>query len=108
MKDVPTELPRLFIGAMPERVDPRDVIVSGAGYNLVTLPEGARLGTSSLRRRSQVRHCVPISRSSTCGETRHRMRKARPARSMPVILAAAGYHAHGLERPHHALHPRNR
>ncbi len=55
MKDVPTELPEgLMIGAMPERVDPRDVIVSGADYDLDTMPEGARLGTSSLRRRAQV------------------------------------------------------
>ena len=55
MKDVPTELPDgLFIAAMPERVDPRDAMVSGAGYDLDTLPIGGRLGTSSLRRRSQV------------------------------------------------------
>src|SRR5450759_4431508 len=39
MKDVPTELPDgLMIGAMPERVDPRDVVVSGAGYDLSSLP----------------------------------------------------------------------
>ena len=55
MKDVPTDLPEgCIIAATPQRVDPRDVIVSGAGYNLETLPQGARLGTSSLRRRSQV------------------------------------------------------
>jgi len=56
MKDVPTALPEgLVIAAMPKRVDPRDAIVSGAGYTLATLPEGGRVGTSSLRRVAQVR-----------------------------------------------------
>jgi len=54
MKDVPTELPEgLIMAATPLREDARDVIVSGAGWDLDSLPKGARLGTSSLRRRSQ-------------------------------------------------------
>ena len=92
MKDVPTELPDgLFIGAMPERVDPRDVIVSGAGYNLVTLPEGARLGTSSLRRRSQVKALRPdLEIVDVRGNLDTRMRKAETGEVDAVILAAAG------------------
>ena len=92
MKDVPTELPEgLFIGAMPERVDSRDVIVSGAGYNLVTLPEGARLGTSSLRRRSQVKALRPdLEIVDVRGNLDTRMRKAETGEVDAVVLAAAG------------------
>ena len=92
MKDVPTERPEgLHIGAMPERVDPRDVIVSGDGYNLVTLPEGARLGTSSLRRRSQVKALRPdLEIVDVRGNLDTRMRKAETGELDAVILAAAG------------------
>ncbi len=92
MKDVPTELPEgLMIGAMPERVDPRDVIVSGADYDLDTMPEGARLGTSSLRRRAQVlalRDDLDIV--DVRGNLDTRMRKAETGELDAVILAAAG------------------
>jgi hydroxymethylbilane synthase len=92
MKDVPTELPEgLMIGAMPERVDPRDVMVSGAGFDLDTLPQGARLGTSSLRRRSQVlalRGDLDIV--DVRGNLDTRMRKAEEGEVDAVILAAAG------------------
>lgn len=92
MKDVPTELPEgLYIGAMPERVDPRDAMVSGAGYNLETLPKGALLGTSSLRRRSQVlalRSDLEIV--DVRGNLDTRMRKAETGELDAVILASAG------------------
>lgn len=92
MKDVPTELPEgLFIAAMPERVDPRDVIVSGKGYTLDTLPEGARVGTSSLRRVAQVRHLRPdVEIVDVRGNLDTRMRKAEEGQVDAVILAAAG------------------
>lgn len=92
MKDVPTELPEgCLIAAMPERVDPRDVIVSGAGYDLETLPEGASLGTSSLRRRSQVTHLRPDLRIvDVRGNLDTRMRKAETGKVDAVVLAAAG------------------
>ncbi|MDI6712527.1 MAG: hydroxymethylbilane synthase [Anaerosomatales bacterium] len=92
MKDVPTELPEgLFIAAMPERVDPRDVIVSGKGYTLDTLPEGARVGTSSLRRVAQVRHLRPdVEIVDVRGNLDTRMRKAEEGEVDAVILAAAG------------------
>lgn len=92
MKDVPTELPEgLFIAAMPERVDARDVIVSGKGYTLDTLPEGARVGTSSLRRVAQVRHLRPdVEIVDVRGNLDTRMRKAEEGQVDAVILAAAG------------------
>ena len=92
MKDVPTELPDgLMIAAMPERVDPRDVLVSGAGYDLDTLPEGGRLGTSSLRRRAQVLALRPdLDIVDVRGNLDTRMRKAEEGEVDAVILAAAG------------------
>jgi hydroxymethylbilane synthase len=92
MKDVPTELPDgLCIAAMPERVDPRDAIVSGAGYSLDTLPQGARIGTSSLRRISQVRALRPdLTIVDVRGNLDTRMRKAETGEVDAVILASAG------------------
>jgi hydroxymethylbilane synthase len=55
MKDVPTELPEgLFIACVPEREDVRDALISRTGAGLDDLPSGATVGTSSLRRRSQL------------------------------------------------------
>jgi hydroxymethylbilane synthase len=92
MKDVPTELPvGLVIAAMPERVDPRDAIVSGAGYTLDTLPQGGRVGTSSLRRVAQVRALRPdVEIVDIRGNLDTRMRKAETGEVDAVILAAAG------------------
>ena len=92
MKDVPTELPEgLVIAAMPERVDPRDAIVSGAGYTLDTLPRGGRVGTSSLRRVAQVRALRPdVEIVDVRGNLDTRMRKAETGEVDAVILAAAG------------------
>ena len=92
MKDVPTELPSgLVIAANPPRVDPRDAIVSGAGYDLDTLPHGARLGTSSLRRRAQVLALRPdLEIVDVRGNLDTRMSKAENGELDAVILAAAG------------------
>ena len=92
MKDVPTELPEgLVIAAMPPRVDPRDALVSGAGYSLDTLPQGARVGTSSLRRVAQVRSLRPdVEIVDVRGNLDTRMRKAETGEVDVVILASAG------------------
>ena len=92
MKDVPTELPDgRVIAAMPERVDPRDVLVSGAGYDLTTLPEGGRVGTSSLRRVAQIRALRPdVEIVDVRGNLDTRMRKAEDGEVDAVVLAAAG------------------
>jgi hydroxymethylbilane synthase len=92
MKDVPTELPDgLYISAMPRRVDPRDALVSGAGYTLETLPQGAKVGTSSLRRIAQVRALRPdVEIVDVRGNLDTRMRKAETGELDVVILASAG------------------
>ena len=92
MKDVPTELPEgLYISATPARVDPRDALVSGAGYSLDTLPQGARVGTSSLRRVAQVRALRPdVEIVDVRGNLDTRMRKAETGEVDVVILASAG------------------
>jgi hydroxymethylbilane synthase len=63
LKDMPTQLPpRCVIGAILEREDPRDVVVMKAGSQyktLAELPEGAIVGTSSVRRRAQVKRKYP-------------------------------------------------
>ncbi|MDI6842837.1 MAG: hydroxymethylbilane synthase [Anaerosomatales bacterium] len=108
MKDVPTELPEgLFIAAMPKRVDPRDVIVSGKGYTLDTLPEGARVGTSSLRRVAQVRNLRPdVEIVDVRGNLDTRMRKAEEGVVDAVILAAAGITRMGwADRITHYIEP---
>jgi len=92
MKDVPTELPEgLYIAATPKRVDPRDALVSGKGYTLETLPEGAKVGTSSLRRVAQVRALRPdVEIVDVRGNLDTRMRKAEDGEVDVVILASAG------------------
>jgi hydroxymethylbilane synthase len=92
MKDVPTALPDgLGIAAMPPRVDPRDALVSGAGYTLDTLPHGAKVGTSSLRRIAQVRALRPdVEIVDVRGNLDTRMRKAENGEVDVVILASAG------------------
>lgn len=99
MKDVPTEMPEgLAICMMPPRVDPRDAIVSGAGYDLDSLPEGARMGTSSLRRRSQVLALRPdLEIVDVRGNLDTRMRKAETGELDAVILASAGITRLGWE-----------
>src|SRR5438874_4853037 len=57
LKDLPTELPAgLVLAAVPEREDPRDAIV---GRRLDELPQGAKVGSSSLRRAAQLRRLRP-------------------------------------------------
>jgi hydroxymethylbilane synthase len=92
MKDVPTELPEgLGIAAMPPRVDPRDALVSGGNYSLETLPQGAKVGTSSLRRIAQVRAMRPdVEIVDVRGNLDTRMRKAETGEVDVVILASAG------------------
>ena len=60
MKDIPTELPAdLVIAAIPDRTDPRDVVITPHGDGLGALPAGAIVGTASVRRRAQVLRAYP-------------------------------------------------
>ena len=91
MKDVPYELPAgIEFAAVPEREDPRDVLISG-GQKLQELKEGAKIGTSSLRRQVQLRHRFPgLNLVSLRGNVDTRLRKLDAGEFDAIILAAAG------------------
>ncbi|MCL2379601.1 MAG: hydroxymethylbilane synthase [Coriobacteriia bacterium] len=92
MKDVPTDLPEgLAIAGIPLREDARDVLISHTGAGFGELPEGARVGTSSLRRIAHVRGLRPdIEIVDVRGNLDTRMGKAESGELDAVILAAAG------------------
>ena len=92
LKDLPTELPAGFVlGATPKRADPRDVFVSRDYASLQELPEGARLGPSSLRRRAQLRSLRPdLEYIEFRGNVDTRLRKLGEGQAAGILLAAAG------------------
>lgn len=92
MKDVPTELPcGLHLAAICEREDPRDAWFSRTGASLRDLPPGGRVGTSSLRRQTQLRALRPdLSFESLRGNVDTRLRKLEEGRFDAIVLAAAG------------------
>jgi len=92
LKDLPTELPELFtLAATPPRVDPRDAFVSVKFASLVALPQGARVGTSSQRRRAQLKAMRPdIQAVEFRGNVDTRLRKLNEGQVDAILLAAAG------------------
>ncbi len=92
LKDLPTELPEGFaLAATPKRVDPRDVLVSAKHASLSALPQGARVGTSSQRRRAQLKAIRPdIEALEFRGNVDTRLRKLGEGRVDAILLAAAG------------------
>jgi hydroxymethylbilane synthase len=92
MKDLPTELaPGLAIVAVPEREDPRDVLVSGGGARLTELHAGARIGTGSLRRKAQVLYCRPdLVVTAIRGNIDTRLNKLDAGEVEALVVAAAG------------------
>jgi hydroxymethylbilane synthase len=96
-KDLPSrEPPDLTIGAFLERVDPRDVLISRAG-TLHELPVSARVGTSSLRRVSQVHAVRPdLDTRDLRGNVDTRLRKLDAGDYDAIVLAAAGLLRLGL------------
>ena len=92
LKDLPTELPAGFVlAATPARVDPRDVLVSKEYSRFDDLPAGATVGTSSLRRRAQLRHLRPdLEFIEFRGNVDTRLRKLGDGQAAAIILAAAG------------------
>jgi len=92
LKDLPTELPPQFVlGATPERADPRDVLVSKDFASFAELPAGALVGTSSLRRRAQLRHLRPdLEYVEFRGNVDTRLRKLGEGQAAAIVLAAAG------------------
>ncbi|MBF0200190.1 MAG: hydroxymethylbilane synthase [Desulfamplus sp.] len=92
MKDMPGELPRgLKIGAVPARENPFDVLISRNSEMLENLPPGSRVGTSSLRRASQIKHARPdLEILSIRGNLDTRLKKLDSGEYDAIILAAAG------------------
>jgi hydroxymethylbilane synthase len=92
MKDVPTELPEgLAILCVPLREDPRDALISRDRRSIMDLPRGARIGTSSLRRQSQLLHARPdLTIAMLRGNLDTRLKKVREGQFDAIVLAAAG------------------
>jgi hydroxymethylbilane synthase len=92
MKDMPTELPeKLAILCVPPREDPRDALISRDGRSFMSLPRGARIGTSSLRRQSQLLHARPdLTIVMLRGNLDTRLKKLREGQFDAIVLAAAG------------------
>ncbi|MFZ2507669.1 MAG: hydroxymethylbilane synthase, partial [Steroidobacteraceae bacterium] len=92
MKDVPAVLPDgMVIQAVLERADPRDAFVSGLHARLSDLPQRACVGTSSLRRQSQLRRARPdLAIAVLRGNVQTRLRKLDEGEFAAIILATAG------------------
>jgi hydroxymethylbilane synthase len=100
MKDVPTELPEgLHIGIIPIREIPQDAFVSVKYPSLEALPPGATVGTSSLRRRSQLAARRPdLNIADLRGNIDTRLRKLDEGIFDAIILAGAGLNRLGLQQ----------
>lgn len=98
MKDVPTETPAgLAFPAITQREDPRDCLISRGGRTMKTLPHGARIGTSSLRRQAQLRHRRrDLQIADLRGNVDTRIRKLESGEFDAIVLAMAGVNRLGL------------
>ena len=92
MKDVPAQLPKgLEILCVPPREDARDALISRDGCSFKDLPQGARVGTASLRRQAQLLNARPDLRIEMLrGNLDTRLRKLKEGRFDAIVLAAAG------------------
>ena len=92
LKDLPTEIsPEFEIGAVPVREDPRDALCSLKYASIEALPQGARVGTSSLRREAQLRVLrQDLNVHPLRGNVDTRLRKLESGEYHAIILAAAG------------------
>lgn len=99
LKDLPVENPAgLTVGCIPARAEVRDALISRDGYTLATLPNGASVGTSSLRRAAQILSLRPDLRiQSLRGNVDTRLRKALDGQYDAIILAGAGLTRLGLD-----------
>jgi hydroxymethylbilane synthase len=111
LKDLPTNLPEgLMLGCITEREDPADALVVHAKHKdktLATLPQGAVVGTSSLRRLAQLRHHFPhLDFKDVRGNVITRLEKLDSGEFDCLILAAAGLGRLGLgDRIHERIDP---
>ncbi|MBD2068070.1 hydroxymethylbilane synthase [Leptolyngbya sp. FACHB-671] len=111
LKDLPTRLPEgLILGCVTEREDPADALVVHANHKdkqIDTLPEGAVIGTSSLRRLAQLRHHYPhLTFKDIRGNLNTRLGKLDAGEYDGIILAVAGLQRLGMgDRIHQVLSP---
>jgi hydroxymethylbilane synthase len=113
LKDLPTEpVPGLVIAAVPERESTADVLVSPVADRLEALPERARVGTGSLRRKAQLLHLRPdLVVEDIRGNVETRLRKLDEGQYDAIILAEAGLKRLGFANrisyvlPHSAMYP---
>lgn len=98
LKDMPTQLPDgLMLGAISERHGPQDALVAAAGLTLETLPHGATVATSSLRRRAQLLAMRPdLTIVDVRGNVQTRLQRRRENGWEGMILAFAGLDRLGL------------
>jgi hydroxymethylbilane synthase len=99
MKDVPGDLPAgMTLAAMLPRADPRDALIARGAGDLGGLPRGARVGTSSLRRRAQLLAARPDLRIEALrGNVETRLKRLDDGELDAIVLAAAGLARLGLE-----------
>ncbi|MBL1177712.1 hydroxymethylbilane synthase [Pantanalinema sp. GBBB05] len=110
LKDLPTRLPEgLVLGCVTERENPADALVVHEQHKdkqLDSLPEGAVIGTSSLRRLAQLRHHYPhLSFKDVRGNLNTRLSKLDAGEYDALILAVAGLHRLGMSDRIHQVIP---
>lgn len=98
MKDVPADMPAGFcIGALLERANPSDALLTVNGSKLADLPQGARVGSSSLRRQAQLKAIRPdLVVQPLRGNVNTRIRKLQEGDFDAIVLASAGLERLGL------------
>lgn len=98
MKDVPAEQPDgLAIAAIPEREDPRDAFISENWSSLADLPQGAKIGTASLRRQAQLLSIRPdLQIEILRGNVDTRLRRLKDGDFDAILLACSGLNRLGL------------
>jgi hydroxymethylbilane synthase len=99
LKDLPTEAaPGLILAAVPERESPHDALICRNAKSIAELPQGARIGTGSLRRRAQLLHLRPdLQMLDIRGNIDTRLRKLADGEFDALVLAQAGLKRLGLE-----------
>jgi len=107
LKDLPAWLPEgLILAATLPREDPRDALLSPVADSIALLPQGARVGTSSPRRRAILLHRRPdLQILDLRGNVETRLAKLRAGTVDATLLAVAGLARLGLSVPHHPLDP---
>ena len=98
LKDVPVTVPDgLVLAAVPKRETPWDVLVAPGPASLASLPSGARIGTSSVRRRAQLAAASPTARIADLhGNIGTRLRRLAASEFDAIVLAEAGLRRLGL------------